>query len=213
MIGDNVIIKPEYLSNVNNIIKVISEQSLVWPTKYVIGIGGESGSGKSTTAIAFKLQLQTLGIACITIHQDDYFKLPPATNHKHREESFDNVGMQEVNLEIIASHIKAFKKGAPEIAKPIVNFNANTIETEILPCQQAKVLIVEGTYILNLPNIDFKVFINRTYLDTKEQRQIRAREEQSAFLEKVLAIEHSIIKEHKQLAQAIIEKDYSLIFV
>ena len=51
----------------------------------VISIAGESGSGKSVSAIALKKKLQQIGTQALIIHQDNYFKLPPKTNHLKRK--------------------------------------------------------------------------------------------------------------------------------
>ncbi len=48
---------------------------------------------------------------------DDYFKLPPRSNHENRLKSLDNVGLQEVNLNLIQENIKDFKKGKITIEK------------------------------------------------------------------------------------------------
>ena len=52
--------------------------------KIVIAVGGESGSGKSTTAVCLEREFMQNGITCISLHMDSYFKLPPKDNHKNR---------------------------------------------------------------------------------------------------------------------------------
>jgi uridine kinase len=59
-------------------------------------------------------------------------------------------------------------------------------------------LIVEGTYILEIDDFDFKIFIDRNYKDTYENRMKRNRDEKSDFVEQVLEIEHQIIKQFKK---------------
>ena len=46
----------------------------------MIGVAGESGSGKSVTATALVAALDAAGVRTAIIHQDDYFLRPPRTN-------------------------------------------------------------------------------------------------------------------------------------
>ena len=52
--------------------------------KIAIGIGGESGSGKSVTAYALQRILADHNIQSVVIQMDDYFILPPKLNHENR---------------------------------------------------------------------------------------------------------------------------------
>lgn len=69
-------------------------------------------------------------------------------------------------------------------------------------------VIVEGTYTTILRNVHQHIFIDRTYIDTRESLQRRAGEEQDEFLEKILQIEHEIIAAHKPRADIIVAKNY-----
>jgi uridine kinase len=211
MIGDNLIIKPEYYENASIIVNALKAKLQPWPAKFVIGIGGESGSGKSVTAQVLKQQLTAQGLNVIVLNQDDYFKLPPQLNHNKRLESINNVGMHEVHLALIENHLFNFKTNALKIAKPLVNFSANIIMQEVINFQNIDCCIIEGTYILQLENLDFRIFIDRNFHDTKAARLSRNRESQSEFLESVLEIEHQIIKQYIGVAHLIIQKDYSIL--
>ena len=72
-------------------------------------------------------------------------------------------------------------------------------------------LIIEGTYILDVDDFDFKIFIDRNYKDTYENRLNRNRDEKSDFVEQVLDIEHQIIKQYKNKADLVLGKDYQVI--
>lgn len=41
---------------------------------------------------------------------DDYFKLPPKSNHENRQKSLKNVGVHEVYLDKIQETVKSLKK-------------------------------------------------------------------------------------------------------
>ena len=58
--------------------------------------------------------------------------------------------------------------------------------------------------------MDTKIFIERTFSDTKSVRCARSREQYDPFVEKVLQIEHEIISQLKSKADMLISKDYTL---
>jgi uridine kinase len=213
MIGDIINIKPAYLATAKDLVSLMQKQGAVLGTaKYVIGIGGESGSGKSVTAMCLQKILQEQNIKSIVLHQDDYFILPPTTNHNNRLSSISNVGLQEVNLGLLKDNVTAFRSNAMQFVKPVVNYHANIILEEIVHCADIAVLIIEGTYVLSQSIFDFTVFMDRNYLQTKKAREIRGREKTDAeFIEKVLEIEHAIIRPLKKNVTAIVNIDYSVI--
>lgn len=210
MIGDVINLEEKHLITAENIYRII-KQNDNHTEKWAIGICGESGSGKSVTAFALKKVLEENRIKSLVIQMDDYFKLPPKTNHENRQESFDNVGIHEVQLELIEKNIKDFKKGSSFIEKPLVHYQNNSVSQEILDIEDVQVLIIEGTYILSIEDFDFSIFIDRNYKDTYESRMKRNRDEQSDFVEKVLDIEHQIIRQFKHKADIVLGKNYQIV--
>lgn len=217
MVGDNIDIRPEYYATAEQLYHhfcMVHSESVpfVVPTRKVIAIGGESGSGKSVTAGTLQLQFEKCGIGVSVLHLDDYFYLPPASNHARRLESLRHVGMQEVNMVLLQEHLDLFKNGAQSITKPLSHYQDNYIGEEVLDWKTASILIIEGTYTLALQRTDYMVFMKRTYQDTRNSRIKRARSEQelSHFVEEVLAIEHGIIAPFGNLANVHVEKDYSV---
>ena len=209
MIGDKIHIKEEYLHNARKIKDLLESQIRSVPM-FVITIGGESGSGKSVTASCLKMVLDEANIPTLILHQDDYFFLPPYTNHKQRLLDITHVGKSEVNFNLLQEHVNLFLQQAPEIKKPIVDYQANEIHKETVSFENIQCLIIEGTYVLDLQNSAFKIFIERTYIDTLEKRKLRARDIMDDFGEKVLEIEHHIIREMSVYADLYIQKDYSI---
>lgn len=210
MIGDVINLEQRHLDTAENIYRII-KQNDNQTKKWTVGICGESGSGKSVTAFALKKVLEEKGIKSYVIQMDDYFKFPPKTNHENRQKSFDNVGLQEVQLDLIEQNIKAFKEGSSSIEKPLVHYRNNSIAKEIIDIEDFQVLIVEGTYILSIDEFDFSIFIDRNYKDTYENRMGRNRDEQSDFVEKVLDIEHHIIRQFKEKADIVLGKNYQIV--
>jgi uridine kinase len=208
MIGDKIVVKPYHIPPAREIFQCTKDQ--IASGKYSFAISGESGCGKSTLAIALKMVLTEAGYGVYIFHMDDYFLLPPTTNHNQRVEDINHVGPQEVNLSLLQHHVASFRNGVSQITKPLVHYKENDIKTELVDFDKTQIVIIEGTYTSLLENIDCKIFIDRTYKDTYLQRAERAREEMTPFIESVLEIEHAIIAQHKSLANIVLDQDYSI---
>ena len=180
--------------------------------KITLTVAGESGSGKSETAAAISETLSERGISSVILQQDDYFHLPPKSNHNKRLENLGNVGPAEVNLELLNSHIQQFRSGKGKIQKPLVDYDNNKICEETIYLDGVMGLIVEGTYTSLLDGVDRRIFIARDFNQTLEHRQKRNRSssELDSFINDVLMIEHQIIATHQEMADIIINDDYSI---
>lgn len=212
MVGDIIELQEQHLATAQQITTLLKKHfSLNGKRKLAIGIAGESGSGKSVTAFAIQKVLEREYCKSLVLQMDDYFRLSPKTNHENRLKSLENVGIQEVDLDRLSRNIKDFKNGTEEIEKPLVNYNENTVSKEKIDVADCGILIVEGTYILEIKEFDFTIFIDRNYKDTYENRIKRNRDVQGDFIEKVLEIEHQIIRDFKNRADLILGKNYELI--
>ena len=214
MIGDKLILRPYHYQPARDIYAMISsEVKKDAPNPYFLSISGESGCGKSTLGIALKEVLAENGLNSFILHMDDYFHLPPTSNHLQRMEDINHVGPQEVDLDLLQKHVNEIKAGAQEIIKPLIHYKENDKRKEIFNPKNQQVIIIEGTYVSLLKNLDCKVFMLRNYHDTKDDRINRARDPITPFIEDVLEIEHSIIKKHKELADILVDKDYHVVKV
>ncbi|MBT8188870.1 MAG: hypothetical protein KJO29_00460 [Bacteroidia bacterium] len=203
MIGDHIETRPEYLDLASDVIKIYPFPVGINP-RHVISISGESGCGKSTLAFSLHTMLSRYGIPSYIFHMDDYFLFPPRTNHETRMSGIHNVGIHEVRLSLLDSHLTHAKFSDEVFSKPLVHYKENTILEEFVSAKKYRVIIVEGTYTSLLKSVDTRLFIDRTYLQTRQARNERARDILSAFNESVLAIEHQIISRHKALADVVI---------
>lgn len=178
----------------------------------VVGVAGESGSGKSTTAVALARELARGGGSAVVLYQDDYFVRPPRTNHEHRLQDITAVGPQEVDLARLAEHVAAFREGRDDVEVPAVDYRANRFRTRRVDFAAARVLVVEGTYVLTLPALDARVFLEATYEDTRARRLARARDAQvdTPFDRQVLAIEHEVIRRQAVLADVLIDREFGV---
>ena len=190
--------------------RLLADHPVSTRTRRVIAIAGESGSGKSVTAIDLSAVLNDAGVSTVIIHQDNYFVRPPRTNHEHRLRDIGSVGPHEVQTAVIQSHITAFRNGVPNVAAPIVNYPGNRFETQALDFSQTRVLVVEGTYALLLDDIDLGIFLQATYHDTADRRRKRARDIDDPFVEQVLEIEHRLIAPQGDRADILIDRDFTM---
>ena len=210
MQGDKLIIKSHHRCAAQRIAAMISTRITSHSTPYVISIAGESGSGKSEIAQALADEFSGHQFRSVILQQDDYFVYPPFTNDSRRREDIRRVGPQEVQLDWIECNIGAIMDGASSIEKPLVFYDNNRIEIEEVDVQGCRVVIAEGTYTSLLKNVHLRLFIDRTYIQTLETRRKRAREASDPFIDRVLKLEHDIIKQHKAWADIVITSDYSV---
>jgi uridine kinase len=211
MLGDKLIIKEHHTRAAGEIAEIIKPRVHASPGRYAVAVGGESGCGKSETAHELARFLGEAGFPAVIFAQDDYFVYPPRTNHEKRVEDVNWVGPGEVRLGLLDDHIAlARDPNTTEIVKPLSVFNEDRLGEETVDLTGVRAVIAEGTYTNSLQNADCRVFIDRTYHDTLEAREERARDKLDDFSERVLAIEHGIIKVHRTLADIIIKKDYSV---
>lgn len=205
MRGDKLVIRDYHTRMAQRIVGLIREQI---QDKYVVSIGGESGSGKSELAVELARLLTENGIRAKIIQQDDYFVFPPKTNHEMRRRNIGQVGEYEVKLDFIEANLRSFKQGDGRVYKPLALYDEDRIVTELLEVGDTSVLIVEGAYTTRLNFVDRRIFIDRTYQDTEKERLERARDVIEDFVGEVLEIEHRIISGHKGFADIVVRKDF-----
>lgn len=176
----------------------------------VVGVAGESGSGKSVTAASLARECTRRGRPAGVIHQDDYFVRPPRANHAHRLLDLAHVGPQEVDLARIAEHVAAFRAGQDGVVAPLVDYPNDRFLTQHFHFAALAVLVVEGTYVLRLPDLDARVFLEATHADTRDRRRARARDPETPIEGAVLAIEHRIIAAQAATADVLIDQAFGV---
>jgi uridine kinase len=216
MKGDKLVLLDYHKRAASEIVSQIIQNIREKKTRYILTIAGESGSGKSETGKAISDELDKFGIKSVLLGQDDYFVLPPKSNDLKRRGDPEWLGPHvEVKLDVLERNLVSAIRGEKEIIKPLVDYDANTIEDEIINLDGIRVLIAEGTYTSLLKHVDTRIFICRNWLDTLELRQKRMRgnEMGDPFIEQVLSIEHKIIAGHKQLADILITKNFKVFVI
>ena len=206
MIGDKLVITNYHRKAARQILPDVRHKLAAGATCVTVSIAGESGSGKSETANCLAAAIEAEERNCLILCQDDYFRLPPKSNHQRRTADISWVGLGEVRLDLMEAHIYALKEHPEKpLSKPLVEFEEDRIGCETIERGIRDVVIVEGCYTSLLSNVDIRVFINRTYRQTKRARMHRQRDPTEILLERVLAIEHKEIAKHKARANIVID--------
>jgi len=216
MKGDIIVLEAHHIAAAQKIVSEILDAIRSKADRYVITVAGESGSGKSETGKALADELAAAGIKTVLIGQDDYFVLPPKSNDAKRREDPEWLGPHvEVKMDVLDGNLKAAINGAKSFVKPLIDYDANSVEDQVVDLTDVKVVVAEGTYTSLLKHVDTRVFITRNRLDTLEHRKKRNRGKEvgDPFIENILKMEHKIIAGHKQLADFVITKDYDVIIV
>lgn len=182
--------------------------------RLVLGVGGESGSGKSDTATALAAALSARGRPAIVLHQDDYFVRPPYTNHAWRQAGgLERIGPAEVDLARLAAHITAFRRGEDGVVGPRLDYANDRFLERPLDFAATRALLVEGTYVLGLADLDARVFLSATHAETAARRAARARaaEELTPFVARVLEREHALIAPYAATADVVVDADFRVV--
>jgi uridine kinase len=212
MKGDIILVEEHHRRAAERIVDHIAGAVEARPGRFTVTVAGESGSGKSETARAIADAFAARGVTSAVFQQDDYFVHPPRTNDRTRRANLCWVGPTEVRLDLLDEHLQAALDGAPEVRKPLVVYEEDRIDEEVMDLRDARVVIAEGTYTSLLDNVDVRVFIARNRLETMEHRMRRGREQFDPFIEEVLTIEHEIISAHGERADVVITRDYDVEF-
>lgn len=206
MIDDKLVITEYHRNAAEKAMNILEKKLETAGGPLAVTVAGESGCGKSEVGQCLKELVEKSNRKTFLFGQDDYFELPPKTNHRKREEDIEWVGTNEVKLDLLDQHIQHLKINPEKpLEKPLVYFNDDRIGSETVTPGKVDVIIAEGTYTSLLKNADMRVFINRNYKQTKLARLKRDRDPVNDFIEKVLIIEHKEISKHKSMADVIID--------
>ncbi len=177
----------------------------------IIGVSGESGSGKSELAHALGKLLKDNNVRVKVIHTDNYYKIQPLLREEwRRNKGFDKIGIEEYDWIKIRKTIRDFKE-EQECMIPCIDLIPEQVDKLITDFSKIDVLIVEGLYAINAPDIDFRVYIDLTYHETKINQIIRMKEALSDFRLGILEKEHQAVLTLKAKADLIVDKSYQVV--
>jgi uridine kinase len=140
--------------------------------RYVVGIAGGTGSGKTT--VADKLARAIPPGRCVTIDHDAYYRdqghLPPADR-----EAINYDHPSALDSALLALHLRELRDGR-SVEVPIYDFATHTRRRATRAVAPARVILVEGILVFAEPalreQMDIKIFVD-TDPDIRLMRRIR----------------------------------------
>jgi len=179
--------------------------------RYVVGISGESGSGKSELAHALGNLLKEHNIRVKVVHTDNYYRIQPLLREEwRRNKGFDQIGITEYDWVKIRKTLRDFRE-EQECMIPCIDLIPEQVDKLITDFSKVDLLIVDGLYAINADDIDMRVFIDLTYHETKINQIIRMKEALSDFRLGILEHEHQAVISLKQKADLVVDKSYQVV--
>jgi len=209
MLGDVLLIEEKHRIAGQKIVERILRDR---KPKMMVGISGESGSGKSELAHVIARNLRKEGIMAKPIHIDNYYRILPLERTEWRKaHGIENVvGYGEYDWETINHNITDFKEGR-KATMPCVDLVTEQVDTLITDFKDTDMLIIDGLYAIKTDGLDLRVFIELTYHETKKAQVIRGKEPQNEYRMRVLEQEHRMVRGLRPLADILVTKEYAVV--
>ena len=181
--------------------------------RYIVGISGESGSGKSELAHSLGKRLKQENIRVKVIHTDNYYKIQPLLREEwRRNKGFDKIGIDEYDWVKIRKTIRDFKE-EQECVIPCIDLIPEQVDNLITDFSKVDLLVLDGLYAIDASDIDLRVFIDLTYQEAKINQIIRMKEEMNTFRLKILDREHQAVSSLRPKADLVVNKAYQVVTV
>jgi len=213
MLGDILLITDKHRNAGAKIVENIMQNL---KPKMIVAISGESGSGKTELAHVIAKTMRSHGIFAKPIHTDNFYNTLPLKRRQWRlENGIENVvGYNEYLWDDIHKTIADFKAGRIS-EMPCVDLVTEQIDRLITDFSNVDMLIVDGLYAIKANDIDIKVFIELTYLQTKEKhtKDSRGKEAMDEARWATLAQEHKMVQSLKPLANLLVTMDYDVVSI
>lgn len=211
MLGDVLLIAEKHQKAGEEIIKYILAHR---KPKMVIGISGESGSGKSELAHVIAKGLRKQGIFAKPLHIDNYYRILPLLRTEWRKQNGieQSVGYGEYDWDTIYRNIDEFKAGTSSTG-PCVDLVTEQVDQLTTDYSTVDMLVVDGLYAIKTEGVDVKVFIELTYHETKKAQVVRGKEPQNEYRMAVLEQEHRMVSALRPRADILINMEYQVVVV
>jgi uridine kinase len=213
MLGDILLIEEIHKSVAESITKRVIEELEQKPKfyKYIVGISGESGSGKSEVSHSIARRLKDEHIRVKVLHTDNYYQVPPLLRLEWRKtKGIETVGLNEYDWNLIHRNIQDFKEER-ESMMPCIDIIPEQVDKLITDFKKIDLLVIDGLYAIKADGIDMRIFIDLTYQETKITQLQRMKEKMDDFRMQVLEKEHLNVASLKPMADVIINKNYQAI--
>ena len=178
----------------------------------IIGIGGGTGSGKTTVVDQIIANFPKGQVAVIS--QDSYYKdLSHLTKEERVHVNFDHPNA--IDFPLLCEHLRELKEGR-SILQPVYSFVEHNRTKETILTKPCKVIVVEGILILTDSHIrkllDIKVFVHADSDERLIRRLKRDISERGRDLDEVLSRYQTTLKPmHQQFIEP--TKEYADIII
>lgn len=182
--------------------------------KMIIGISGESGSGKSELAHVIAKGLRKYEIFAKPLHIDNYYRILPLLRTEWRKANGIQkvVGYGEYDWDTIYRNIEEFKSGKISTG-PCVDLVTEQVDQLTTDYTTVDMIVVDGLYAIKTEGVDLSIFIELTYHETKKAQVVRGKEPQNEYRMAVLEQEHQMVQALKPKADVLITMEYEVAFV
>jgi len=208
MLGDVLLITEKHRKAGEIIIeKILSGRK----PKMIIGISGESGSGKSELVHVISKGLRSYGIFAKPLHIDNYYRILPLLRTEWRKQhGIENVvGYGEYDWDTIYRNIQEFREGKISTG-PCVDLVTEQVDQLTTDYSAIDMLVIDGLYAIKTEDVDLRIFIELTYHETKKAQVVRGKEPQNEYRMAVLEKEHQMVQALKPMADVLIGMDYEV---
>lgn len=210
MLGDILLITDKHRKAAEKIAGYILKNK---KERMIIAISGESGSGKSELVHAIAKLMRKEGIFAKPLHTDNYYNTHPLKRREWRiANGIENVvGYGEYLWETINQNLDDFRHGRTS-KMPCVDLVTEQVDQLTTNFGEVDMLLVDGLYAIKAENVDLKVFIGLTYLETKEKhtKDVRGKEVMDEVRWAILGQEHKMVQALRPLANIFVTKDYEV---
>ncbi|HLE39340.1 MAG TPA: uridine kinase [Acidimicrobiia bacterium] len=191
-----------------------------WPTagRLIIGIGGGSGSGKTTIAHSI---VNAIGAGSVAlIQQDAYYRDQTDLPLEERAKvNYDHPDSME--SELLVEHLESLLAGRA-VDRPVYDFTVHNRSTETVRVEPRPVVIVEGILVLSEPALRALMSL-KVYVDTDADLRIARRWERDIkergrtfdsvrdqYLHTVRPMHLQFVEPSKRYADIVIPEGYNL---
>ena len=216
MLGDVLLINEQHKSAAKTILErvLIDRDKMVRDNpdyKFVVGISGESGAGKSELAHSLALLLKTHDLRVKVLHTDNYYRIPPLERRAHRiRNEYKLVGFDEYDWELLHHNIEDFRNSR-KVFIPCIDIITEEIDQLFTDFSSIQLLIIDGLYAIRTDDIDLRVFIDLTFHETKINQMLRCKEPTDGYRWKVLEREHRHVRSLRHLADLHVDNNFEVI--
>ncbi len=117
--------------------------------RFIVGIAGGSGSGKTTFSRRVVAECRKIGIAGRIFSLDSYYRpLAHLSLAKRQAYNFDHP--DAIDFDLALEHFQQLIRGR-SVEQPVYDFKTHTRQPQTLACPSAPLLVVEGLYALYPP--------------------------------------------------------------